>query len=466
MRKAHPRLIATFSHLPVVLVIMILFVVSCRKADHFTPDKPEQQAGLSENRFFTAYASSHPAIQAAQHFLQEKDRQYHFTGTFMSRAGMPRWNKALVFSTAPATIRTKSDFGGEDATVAYIPFVRDSQNFVNATIVVRMTPRDTAYRVLCNWQYSEYGFQPSDTSWSARDIFAIFAILDKSVFGHTKHRINDGRIFDLPQGNRLIATESESPQSETFELQCTPHTVCITALPFLERTGPVAERVCNTSYTCVLVWTGGGENPGPLPGGGGGSEIGGGGPSIPSNPCELNCEEPWQPVEDPCATLQTLLDSSNVSGAMAAMQTYTNDSSEHGFLYKQDEQGHISLDSADEVHGDPWDHNIDLVITSGIDGFWHTHFQGGNSVFTPNDIHGFAQMYHDGMVRDLSLFTLGLITANATQYILKVDDEVQFLTFIENLLDPGGPDKPSGFYSYVSEYKYIVSSPFFSASIS
>lgn len=203
---------------------------------------------------------------------------------------MPFWNKALVYTnTANTTIGTEST--RDLSTVVYIPFVRDSQNYVNASVLIKMTVTDTSYRIICDWQYSEFGFEHSDTSWSARDIFAIFSMLDKSVFGHKKYWVKDGRIFGYPRETPLIVTEV--PQAgrigtENFNLECTPHTVCVTAEPSTNRVS--TETVCTTSYTCALVWTGGGSGPGPLPPGGGGGTgqgPGEGGPVLPPNPCPV-----------------------------------------------------------------------------------------------------------------------------------------------------------------------------------
>jgi hypothetical protein len=284
--------LATLFYILLVCTVSMLIITACKKTDDIVkPETPKETIILE--KFFSINLSTNPAVIGAQKFLKNQNDKYHFTEKFISRIGMPYWNKALVYNnTLNTTIRTET--AEVPSTVVYIPFVRDSQNYVNASVLIRMTGTDTSYRIICDWQYSEFGFEHSDTSWSARDIFAIFSMLDKSVFGHKKYRIKDGRIFGYPRETPLIVTEV--PQAgrigtETFNLECTPHTVCVTAEPSTNRVS--TETVCTTSYTCALVWTGGGSGPGPLPpggGGGGGGGTGGpgdGGPVLPPNPCPV-----------------------------------------------------------------------------------------------------------------------------------------------------------------------------------
>jgi len=285
-----------------VCIIGLLIFTACQKSDKLieSSELPKTEV-IQPEIFFTVHSSSNPAVIGAQNFLKSQNNKHQFIDEFVNRIGMPLWNKALVYENVKPVTRIASTIQESPATVVYIPFVRDSQIYVDASVLIRMTASDTTYRILCVWQYSDFGFEESDTSWSARDIFNIFSQLDKSVFGYTKHRIKDGRIFGYPQETQLIATEipettNGKVATQSFELECRSRTVCITAPPSTNKVysntgGPATNTVCTTYTTCSLVWTGG-DDPGPPPiegggGGGGGTGPGDGGPTLPPNPCPV-----------------------------------------------------------------------------------------------------------------------------------------------------------------------------------
>ena len=96
--------------------------------------------------------------------------------------------------------------GNDSADIIYVPLVRPTEQFVIASIIVKMTEADTTYRILADWQYSSFGFDTTNASmWNAKDIFNIFSSLDRSVFGYTKFKITDGRIIGDSHLHRLIS---------------------------------------------------------------------------------------------------------------------------------------------------------------------------------------------------------------------------------------------------------------------
>lgn len=113
--------------------------------------------------------------------------------------GFPYWNKSLSVSKAGSQVRNLT----ENETLTYIPFVRDSQFYVNASLVIKTTPTDTTYQFLCDWQYSSFGYDTTNTGWNALNVFHVFTRLDNSVFNRTKFRITDENLLSQNVRNSL-----------------------------------------------------------------------------------------------------------------------------------------------------------------------------------------------------------------------------------------------------------------------
>lgn len=61
--------------------------------------------------------------------------------------GYPYWDKAIVAGRANYNGRTNSD----STTTVFIPFVMDSANTVESTLIVVANPSDTNFLLLADW---------------------------------------------------------------------------------------------------------------------------------------------------------------------------------------------------------------------------------------------------------------------------------------------------------------------------
>src|SRR5579885_3751788 len=106
----------------------------------------------------------------------------------------------MVFSKLYSARGSSAD----SVNIVYIPFVRDSEQAVNAALIINMKPTDTTFRFLYDWQYAAYGFDTTSHTerWNARDIFHIFTLFDKEVFNINQFWITDK--------NLLSSSEKES----------------------------------------------------------------------------------------------------------------------------------------------------------------------------------------------------------------------------------------------------------------
>lgn len=184
-----------------VLAFMLIYV-SCRKIDKV--NEPEKLQVDRNDKFFTAHASDDLFVQSLVSYMKRRNDKYHFTDTIIERVGYPRWDKSLIVHGS-AQGRGASD----SATITYIPFVRDSQNYVNASLLVRTSPTDTALQWLCDWQYANYGFDSTSSGGSAHEVFLIFATMDRNVFGRDKFWIKDSGLLN-PSVSAAIAASGKS----------------------------------------------------------------------------------------------------------------------------------------------------------------------------------------------------------------------------------------------------------------
>lgn len=123
-------------------------------------DSISQEKLAVETRFFKLCESADADIKAIVNFLSAENDKREFVKVTVDRIGYPRWDKALKSAKGRRTsIRTVCDKKTNGSTVSknydtyYIPFVRDSQNYVNAALVIKVGPADTSFSYQCDWQY-------------------------------------------------------------------------------------------------------------------------------------------------------------------------------------------------------------------------------------------------------------------------------------------------------------------------
>ena len=263
------------------LLILSAAYLACRKTD-ISVDK---YGSTQVEQFFNGHATSNPLIKGIQRFLNSENAKTGLIQNLISKNGFAFWDKSLVFENLQLT-PSANTVANDSAQVVYIPLIRPTEQFVNASIIVKMTEADTSYRILADWQYSGYGFDTTNTLvWSAKDIFNIFATLNRAVFGYTKFKITDGRIFGDSQQNQKEVTinntsglrNEASGRDNLLSMVtlCNSWTVCIIAGPtgsFHQKGESLPAGVCNTYYYCTTIWIEDGS-----PGSGGGTGGTGGG---------------------------------------------------------------------------------------------------------------------------------------------------------------------------------------------
>lgn len=389
-----------------VFVIALLFGISiiigsCRKAEEDFTDQPGVSITEKEAKFFNNYRSTNVKEKVLVDFLKRKNVSLDFVGKTVERIGYPRWDKAITISVNNST-GVSAESENNDASVTYIPFARDSQNYVNASMAVYTSSSDTSFSYICDWQYSSYGFNTDADSTNAKDIFHLFTRLDNAVFGTTTFKITDNRLLAADEKQRIIEW-GKDPDSVSVYYQlksnnpalavellvpvetCTLYDVTITfdcpaggggggghgdcgpCLAFRNAGTSVESEPCWFSYQyeeCTITWvnTGGGGGAGGNGGSGtgGGNPPGGGtpptchgGPVVAAKPIEP-CGSGWEiipiddPPNDPCVNARpgaekatTLSKNDKFISGLNAIKTLASDGKEHSVSLGKDANGNI-----------------------------------------------------------------------------------------------------------------------------
>jgi hypothetical protein len=110
----------------------ITVYVACRKADR-QMDRP---AAFTENgKFFSNHRTADPTEAAIVDFIKRKNAKSPFIDKVISQIGYPYWDKIMSFKK-PLNTSNERGNTGDSASIYYIPFVRDSQSYVNASLMI------------------------------------------------------------------------------------------------------------------------------------------------------------------------------------------------------------------------------------------------------------------------------------------------------------------------------------------
>jgi hypothetical protein len=95
---------------------------------------------------------------------------------------------------------------GDSTEHYYIPFVRDSQNFVNAAMIITATPTDTSFSYRVDCDYRQLANSTTSVHDDAEYLAIFFMFMDKRVFGYHKFAIKDSNLFK-ENGNKATKIE-------------------------------------------------------------------------------------------------------------------------------------------------------------------------------------------------------------------------------------------------------------------
>jgi hypothetical protein len=356
----------------------LLSYSACRKTDQMPEQKSEaKKKSAIEERFFNSNRTPDPAEKALVDFIKRKNSKDHFVEQTVKQIGYPRWDKIVTTASKNKIAgRVNSD---SSLTTYYLPFVRDSQNYVNASMVIRTYPSDTIFSYKCDWQYSERQNNLNSYADSAEYYAIFFMVLDRAVFGHTEFEITDTTIF-RHNNHKPLRIKLDSLQIggrnnllEPIEL-CQETTISWQDCPWNNTNCAGAGGICDNCWQCTssVSWTycwtawietGGSGGSGGTGGSGSGGTSSGGGSTPPPcggsnaarNQTQQGCEPGWNPDPTPVPTLTYLTNILGLSASQVAfLLQYPS--------YQEPLYNYISQNYSSESVQICKDH-IDLLIT-------------------------------------------------------------------------------------------------------
>ena len=144
-------------------------------------------------------------------------------------------------------------------------------------------------------------------------------------------------------------------------------------------------------------------------------------------------EPPSNDDDDPCDKVNAIKNHEDFKIMLNVLKnpTILNDNREHGFVYKFGSNGAFTQYP---ISGQPDVAGINFDLPNGtVDGIAHTHYDDLLSVFSADDLYAMTKTYTEGKMSDVNNFSMTLVTADGTQYMLMVDDVTKFSAFAANL---------------------------------
>jgi len=287
----------------IIIIAFSIFLNSCKKTDYL---KTNSESKI-ESKFFNSNRDYSNDENILISYLQKRNEEVNFISQTVRQIGYPKWNKLIKRTIDKSSLNKISSNSLENGIISkssesnssiyYIPFVRDSQNHVNATMIIETTLTDTTISYLCDWQYKNL---KSDQN-NAEKFALFFMKFDKNVFGYNKFKITDRDLFKQNGKSASLLEFQDKNLSNNISSKdmynvnfCQEVLVKWNECPYPRCSGEngscdLCEESCMKSINLTFCWTewydtGSGGGGGNYDYGSGGS--GGGGNSLaPPNPC-------------------------------------------------------------------------------------------------------------------------------------------------------------------------------------
>ena len=188
-----------------ILAVLItgFYLSSCKKTEPLTSNGTESSHSMEE-KFFGNHRSNDPTEVAFVEFLKRVNEKENFVEKTVMQIGYPRWDKTFI---KPKNLpNLQQNLTGDSTEHYYIPFVRDSQNFVNAAMIITATPTDTSFSYRVDCDYRQLANSTTSVHDDAEYLAIFFMFMDKRVFGYHKFAIKDSNLFK-ENGNKATKIE-------------------------------------------------------------------------------------------------------------------------------------------------------------------------------------------------------------------------------------------------------------------
>jgi hypothetical protein len=218
-----------------VLLGFVLTYLSCKKTDLLSQTSISSDAFI-ETKFFNSNRSNDPTEKTLVDYLKRQNDKTNFVPATIKQIGFPVWDKAISFKNNKKN--TSSFAASGDSTLSetyFIPFVRDSQNYVNATLIIETSNSDTSFQFKSDWQYAQMQNSHNSLGDTAENFAVLIMNLDKNVFGYNKFTILDSNLFKQNNKKALFVkldTSSQNSGSNLMNTDCLDATITWNTCPY------------------------------------------------------------------------------------------------------------------------------------------------------------------------------------------------------------------------------------------
>jgi hypothetical protein len=433
-----------------LFVITFCFNQSCKKFDSLKEENQTNQISYTE-KFFNNNRTKDKREIAIVDYLKRVNEKENFINKTVTQIGFPRWDKTIYTKKNNAnSILTTNDSLG----TYYIPFVRDSQNYVNAAIIIEVNPSDTSFQFKCDWQYTQMQNSPNSVQDSAENLAVFFMKLDYSVFRNKKFSITDHNLFKKNNKNALFVeldTTTQNSGNNLFDVEgCSLVTISWNDCPYPTDHCSGSNGSCDgcwrctssISYTYCTGGGGGGTSGGGPPGNGGPTGPPSGGPNgSGGNGGGWTPAPPYVFIDNPCAYILHLQNDANFRNKVLALK---NNSAYNAGFEKGYTVNNVEANDYAYVQGAAGDNTINWSLPYGakVDGFMHCHYGGLlNNVFSPQDVIYMARAFLQGYARDTANMFFIVTNQSDNPYLIKINNIAKFRTFAKNIAGEDGNDE-------------------------
>lgn len=155
-----------------------------------------------------------------------------------------------------------------------------------------------------------------------------------------------------------------------------------------------------------------------------------------------------EPPPNPCKTAKKLATNTEFKEICDLLKSVADDTlvnREAGYSYKLN--GETGVDETLMV-GKDGEKGIEFTMPAEkFDGFIHTHYEGLLSVFSPDDIFAMSELYLAEKMVNPGTFTMGVVTASGTRYLLMIENLDEFSAYANKLVKESTLDLFTGVYA-------------------
>ncbi len=417
------------------LLLTITSMNSCKKNDTLSNSKEKSET----EKFFNRYA---PTIEAAKEIsmtLQQQNAQTNFVSALPANSGYPVWDKIVRISKNNTLI---------------VPLTLNNLN-LTALLIIRNTDNGSIVRCLTKNYLFDVCHNPAYNKPKAEGKFGLFMVMENIAFGTSgfyhipAHLFNEVTGLDN-EGNKtinMVSAYSNSPTPDSYVEVCIKYKIKVecggaqTPIPDASGGCYVEREICESIYFD--------DDPPPIGGGGGGGS--GGGDPCPGNtwynPVPNPCgdgDPPPPPIIDSTGNCDPFIDTLQKDNNFVSKFQYLNSKSVLGLSY---EIGYEVRDRATQNYIQQIGSTSYPTILWNIpantfqEGLIHSHYDGLNNIFTPEDVIFMAQVFLANHAKDTNNLYMGIASSLGLPYLIKVGDVAAYRTFCEKIAGVNGNDE-------------------------